>query len=228
MDIYSGSASVDLFQRPDGRTFLSVDVWTAGAFLPAVEQALLDAPRPVFTLLEESDVEGFTSWTSAGFVEHRREALFELTSRPSEGEPTLQIESFGTVDGERLKRLYAQIRAEVDADFGWHRMPAELITMPPPSHPSPYAVAVHDGQDVGLVRVTGRERMRRISLVAVLERERRRGIGTKLISHALDDLWRHGVGFAVAEVDEGNAAGLALVARFNGVRTGGLIEMVIR
>ena len=78
---------------------------------------------------------------------------------------------------------------------------------------------------VGLLRMTALTRRPRIGLIAVRAGERRRGIARALLSHALGTLHRQGIGAASAEVDETNAAALALFAGIAGRRTGGSLEL---
>ncbi|MEI7058737.1 GNAT family N-acetyltransferase [Nocardioides sp. CCNWLW239] len=218
----------DVTRRPDGRTYLSIDAWTSDVFVTTAREAVSRLPRPAFTLVDEADTDGLSLWESAGFAEHRREAVFVLTPQPAPPPSGVTVEPFGTTDPERLATLYGRIRDEVDTELGWHRMPTELVDPLTSLDASHYAVARRDGTDVGLVRVTGRDRQPRIGLVAVLRSERRRGVGTALIAYALDVLHRRGVDAAIAEVDEGNRPALGLASRFEAVRTGGLIELVCR
>ncbi|WP_328529164.1 GNAT family N-acetyltransferase [Nocardioides sp. NBC_00368] len=227
MEQTSASVPADVTRRPDGRTYLSIDAWASDVFVTTAREAVSRLPRPAFTLVDEEDADGLSLWESVGFAEHRREAVFVITPQPSPPSG-VTVEPFGATDPDRLTTLYDRVRDEVDAELGWHRMPTELVDPRTSLDASHYAVATRNGQDVGLVRVTGRDRQPRIGLVAVLRSERRRGVGTALIAFALDALYRRGVDSAIAEVDEGNNPALGLASRFEAMRRGGLVELVCR
>ncbi|MFD8598008.1 GNAT family N-acetyltransferase [Kitasatospora sp. NPDC059646] len=224
----------DLSHRPDGRLFLSIDVWRDDAFDPLAAAVLAARPGDVLhTLVGEEDHDLTARWERAGFTVSRREGQYLVptrteTTRPAEGVTILPA---GTADEPQLRALDREIRAQVEAAVGWHTMPAELRPCPPGDtlvDPSLYAVAVVDGRYAGLARVVSRRGAARIGLLAVREEHRRRGAGQALLGHALDTLGRAGIAAARAEIDRANTAATALFERFGARRTGCLAELVRR
>lgn len=241
----------DVSRRPDGRLFLSVDVWQDAAFDPLAAAMLAQLPTPLHTLVGDEDHDRRSGWERLGFTVGRREWAYDLPTDPRVtglGAAPLPsgvtILPAGEADEGRLRALDRAIREEVGAAAGWHTMPAELVSGPPGDtvvDPSKYAVAVREGARsagghgaddadggayVGLVRVVRVRRRARVGLVAVRADERGRGIGRALLAHALDTLARDGVGLAWAEVDASNAAGTALVEAAGARRAGASLELV--
>ncbi|RMI28293.1 GNAT family N-acetyltransferase [Nocardia stercoris] len=141
----------------------------------------------------------------------------------------ITIVSGAEVDADDVYALDQAIRAEVDAAGG-----PPLPVMPEYRSDSDdifdsaqYTVAVADDRLVGLVRVPPVIRMPRIALVAVLTEHRRRGIARALLAHALRDLRDHGVGQAVADVDDTDAAAAALFDSVGGRVRGTVVELVL-
>lgn len=54
-------------RRPDGRVFLSVDAWHGAVFDHLAEAMLRDLPRPLYTVVDEADLDLTTDWLRAGF-----------------------------------------------------------------------------------------------------------------------------------------------------------------
>ncbi|MFF4365114.1 GNAT family N-acetyltransferase [Streptomyces sp. NPDC001594] len=220
----------DLAHRPDGRLFVSVDVWRDPVFDRLAAAVLADLPGPVHTLVAEDDPGLAARWERLGFTVGRREREYTVPTAPTA--PTGVAVLPGTeADPERLRALEQAIRAEVEATVGWRTMPAEILPGPVdtlPLDPAKYAVAVRDGRYAGLVRVAAVRRRARIGLVAVRADDRRRGIGRALLAHALGSLHRQQITSAWAEVDAANPAGIALFEGAGAERTGGCIELVRR
>ena len=68
--------------RPGGRTFLSIDAWHAPVFDLLAAAMLAALPRPLFTLVDEADLELTAQWTAAGFATGRREWEYVVPTDP--------------------------------------------------------------------------------------------------------------------------------------------------
>ena len=221
-------------RRPDGRLFLSVDAWHEVVFDRLASAMLADLPRPLYTVVDEADLELITRWEAAGFAPRRREWEYLLPTDAGPGPvrpPGVTILLFGSVEEAPLRALDRLIRDEVEATVGWPEMPAEVLPRPGGGtvvDPSKYAVAVHDGQYVGLLRLAPVIRRPRIGLVAVRSDRRRRGIARALRAEGLTFLHRDGVGTAFAEVTESNRAAAALFDGIGARRAGSTLELVLR
>ncbi|POX57354.1 GNAT family N-acetyltransferase [Streptomyces sp. Ru71] len=228
----------DVSHRPDGRLFISIDVWQDAVFDQLAAVMLADLPELLHTVVSESDHDLRSSWERLGFTVRRREWEYILpTDSGDTGLRTAQLPagvtilSAGTADESLLRALDRTIREEVEATVGWHTMPAEVLPRPAGStlgDPSKYAAALQDGEYVGLVRVARAPRRARIGLVAIRAGHRGHGIGRALLAHALGELHRDGIGSAWAEVDTSNAAGIALAEGAGGRRSGSYLELARR
>ncbi|MET9633693.1 GNAT family N-acetyltransferase [Lentzea sp. NPDC006480] len=205
--------------RPDGRSFLSIDVWRDDVFERLAATMLPELPRPLYTVVDEADADLTSRWRDVGFSVRRREwecLVPTAAARPS-GIAVIAPEE------EPLTELDRVVRAEVD----WQEMPAELLG-PGVVDPSLYSVAVRDGRYAGLIRVTHVNRLPRIGLIAVRADSRRRGVGRALLGHALGSLHERGITVASAELNESNTAAVALFDGFGARRVGSNLELVLR
>ncbi|MEU6868518.1 GNAT family N-acetyltransferase [Streptomyces sp. NPDC046876] len=226
----------DVSQRPDGRLFVSIDVWQDAVFGRLAAAMLADLPTPLHTLVGEADLDLRSRWEQAGFTLGRREGEYVLSTDPREtGLDAVHVPEGVTIlpgaeaDAGLLHELDRAIREEVEAGVGWRTMPAEVVPRPAAmtsADPSKYTVAVRDGAYVGLVRVAPVPRRARIGLVAVRADQHRQGIARALLAHALDSLHRAGTASAWAEADESNTAAIALLERIGARRTGSNVELV--
>jgi GNAT superfamily N-acetyltransferase len=223
-------------RRPDGRMFVSIDAWHRPAFDRLAEAMLADLPGPLHTVVGEADTEETAAWQRFGFMISRREWEFVIPAAPdvaghaaSRLPEGVRIISFGEVDETLLRALDRTIRDEVEASVGWRSMPAEVRPRRTGEDtiidPSRYAVAAAQERYLGLVRLVTATRQPRIGLLAVRADARRRGIGRALLRHVLETLHRSGVGAASAEIDESNAAALALFEGEGGRRTNSILEL---
>ena len=206
--------------RPDGRRFLSIDVWRADAFARLAEEMLPALPKPLYTVVDEGDADLTSHWRAAGFAVRRREWECLIPTAPATPSDIPVI----SPEEAPLSELDSAIRAEV---VGWEDMPAELLG-PGVVDPSLYTVATRAGRYVGLVRVTQVRRLPRIGLIAVRAAERRRGVARALLGHALGSLYEQGIPTASAELNESNVAALALFDGFGAQRVGSNLELVLR
>jgi ribosomal protein S18 acetylase RimI-like enzyme len=224
--------------RPDGRMFLSIDAWHDAVFDQLAEAMLAALPRPLYTVVDEADIDLNVNWLRAGFTTRRREWEGLLLTDPQVTglgsvlpPPGVTIVPLGKAQEGPLRRLDRVIRDEVEASVGWQEMPAEVLPRP---HgvgvldPSTYAVAAQSDRYVGLVRMAAMARQPRIGLIAVRAEQRRRGIARALLAHVLGELHRRGIKAASADVNEANRAAMAL---FDGVgirRASSNVELVLR
>lgn len=205
--------------RPDGRLFVSIDAWHDAAFDRLAEAISAALPAPLYTVVDEADVELTAGWQRAGFTSRRREweyavptdsritGLDEVLSPPG-----VTILPAGQADERLLRAVDRVIRDEVEATVGWQSMPAEVIPRPEGDtivDPSKYAVAAAPDHYLGLIRVVTVNRPR-IGLVAVRAGEQRRGIARALLAHALGTLHHSGHAEAWTEVHESNRPATAL------------------
>ncbi|MET8943303.1 GNAT family N-acetyltransferase [Streptomyces sp. NPDC004542] len=225
-------------RRPDGRLFISVDAWHGTVFDRLADAMLTDLPTPLYTVVDETDHDARSAWERAGFATARREWGCVVPTdpritglgpvRPPSGVTILPP---GRAEEGPLRALDRVIRDEVEASVGWRTMPAEVLPRPAGAtvlDPSTYAVALHSGQYVGLVRMATRTRQPRIGLIAVRADRHRRGIARALLAQVLGSLHRSGTASAWAEVDESNTAATALFESVGARRAGSALELVRR
>ena len=213
--------------RPDGRLFVSIDAWHNAAFDLLAEAMVAELPAPLYTVVDEADVELTAGWRRAGFTIRRREWEYVVSTDPRVTgldevlpPPGVTIVPAGQADEGLLRAVDRAIRDEVEATVGWQSMPAEVVPRPQGDtivDPSKYAVAAVPGRYLGLIRVV-RVKRPRIGLVAVRAGEQRRGIARALLAHALGTLHRTGAPAAWAEVHESNRAASALFEGIGGAR----------
>jgi GNAT superfamily N-acetyltransferase len=226
-DLVTGRAEAS--RRPDGRLFVSVDAWHDATFDLLATAMLATLPRPLYTVVDEADLDLTARWRRAGFTTRRREWEYSVPTGPDSASPPpgVTIKPFGRAEPGPLRALDRTIRAEVAAGSGWPDMPAEVLARPEPD-PTKHAVAAQDDRYVGLLRLTMVTRLPRIGLIAVRADRQRRGIARALLAHTLGAL--HGVGkeTASAEVTESNVAAVGLFESVGARRSGSSLELVIR
>jgi ribosomal protein S18 acetylase RimI-like enzyme len=216
-------------RRPDGRTFLSADAWHDAVFDQLADAMLAVLPKPLYTVVDEADLDLTANWLRAGFTTRRREWEYLVPTDPrvtglDSVRPPTGV-TIGAADGAPLRALDRVIRDEVEATVGWREMPAEVLR-PSAMDLSKYTVAAQADRYVGLVRVAAMTRQPRIGLVAVRGDHHRRGIARALLAHVLGSLHRRGIPAASAEVNESNAAATALFDGVGARRTGSNLELV--
>ena len=218
----------DASPRPDGRLFVSIDTWHGSVFDRLADAMLAVLPRPLYTVVDESDLDLTARWRGIGFTTRRREWEYIM---PADGDqavppPNLTILPFGTAEVRPLRRLDRAIRAQVEATVGWQEMPAEVLSRP--IDPARYAVATEGGSYVGLIRVVPLPKQTRLGLVAVLSTHRRRGIARALVAEVRRATHDRGVVLVTGEVHEANPAAIALFEGLGARRAGSNLELVIR
>ncbi|WP_218061693.1 GNAT family N-acetyltransferase [Planobispora rosea] len=228
-------------RRPDGRMFLSIDAWHGAAFDRLADAMLADLPKPLYTVIDEADLDSAVKWKRSGFTTRRREWEYlvptdpQITGLGSALPPAgVTIVAVGRAEKGPLLALDRVIRDEVEATVGWREMPAEVPPHPDgvtTTDPSEYAVAAQAGEYVGLLRVTTvsrRPRCRRIRLIAIRSDRRRRGIARALLAHVLGSMHRCGIETAWADVNESNEAAVALFEGVGARRASSNLELVLR
>lgn len=224
--------------RPDGRLFLSIDAWHDVVFDRLADTMLADLPTPLYTVVDEADLDLMLQWERAGFAPRRREWEYVVptdpritglgSAPPPRGVTTLAV---GEAEEGPLRALDRVIRDEIEATVGWQEMPAEVLSGPdglPRPDPAKYAVAAWSDQYVGLVRVAPLARQPRIGLIAVRSDQRRRGIARALLAEVLGSAHRRGIATASADVNQSNGAAIALFEGVGARRTGSNLELVLR
>ncbi|MFH8685172.1 GNAT family N-acetyltransferase [Streptomyces lydicus] len=231
----------EAWRRHDGRLFVSVDAWHDAVFDQLAGALLADAdlPRPLYTMVDESDLDLRSHWERLGFTPLRREWVCLVptdprttglgAARPPSGVTILPL---GAAEKGPLRELDRTIRAEVESSVGWREMPAEVLPRLDDAtvvDPTKYAVAreSESGAYVGLLRVAPVPRQPRIGLVAVRADRQRRGIARALLAEVLGSLHRSGVRAVSAEVAERNAAATALFDNIGAERAGSNLEVVL-
>ncbi|HET9139072.1 GNAT family N-acetyltransferase [Actinophytocola sp.] len=223
--------------RPDGRIFLSIDAWHGAVFDQLADAMLPALPKPLYTVVDEADLDLTSHWERAGFTTRHREWEYLVPTDPRVtglGSVTLPsgvtMLAVGEADADRLRALDRAVRDEVEATVGWQAMPAEVLVRPDGAtlvDPSKHAVAAEPDRYVGLVRVVQVTRQPRIGLIAVRADRHRRGIARALLAHVLGALHRSGTPTASAEVNESNRAALALFEGVGARRAGSNLELML-
>jgi ribosomal protein S18 acetylase RimI-like enzyme len=226
-------------RRPDGRVFLSIDVWQDAVFHCLVDTMLADLPGTVYTVVDDDDHESQTRWRASGFVVCRQEREYLIPTDPAvtgldsvTPPPGVTILPLGQADETPLVELDRVVRAEVTATVGWQTMPVEMVTRPDGTpgvvDPSMYVVAEQEECYVGLARIALVPRRARLGLVAVRTAQRRRGLARAMLAELLGTLHRRGITSVSAEVDDSNAPAQALLAGIGARQVGGAMELLHR
>jgi ribosomal protein S18 acetylase RimI-like enzyme len=228
----------DVSRRPDGRMFISIDAWHGAVFDQLADAMVAELPKPLYTVVDEADLDLTSHWERAGFTDRRREWEYLVPTDPrvtglgSVLPPSgVTIVAVGEAEEAPLRTLDRVIRGEVEATVGWQEMPAEVLPRPDGDtvvDPSKYAVAAQSGTYVGLVRVAPVVRQPRIGLIAVRSDQHRRGIARALLANVLGSLHRCGIAKASAEVNESNRAAMALFEGVGARRASSNLELVLR
>lgn len=218
----------DASPRPDRRLFLSIDAWHDDVFAHLAEAMLAALPRPLYTVVDEADLDLRTWWVQAGLTTRRREWEYVMSSRGDGAVPPrgLTLLPIGTAELDPLRHLDRTIRAEIDATIGWDQMPAAVLSRP--LDPSHCAVAAEFDAYVALARLALLPRHTRIGLIAVRSDHRRRGIAHALLTEILAATHARGAATVSADVHEANTAAIALFEAAGAHRTGSNLELVIR
>lgn len=227
----------DACRRSDGRTFVSIDAWHGTVFDRLAGAMPTDLPAPLYTVLDEADLDLASGWERAGFTFGRREWEYLVPTDPAvtglgAAEPPADVTVLpvGEAQEAPLHAVDRLIRDQVAATAGWQTMPAEVLPRPEGVtivDPSKYAVATtQSGQYVAMLRLATMTRQPRIGLIAVVADRRRQGIARALLAQALGALHQAGITTAAAQVDETNKAAVALFEGVGARRAGSNLELV--
>ncbi|MGW1159789.1 GNAT family N-acetyltransferase, partial [Streptomyces sp. NPDC002519] len=123
----------ETWRRLDGRLFISIDTWHPEAFDQLATAMLAELPRPLHTMVDETDTDLTAHWQRAGFTTRRRERQYHLPTNPATtglhpDTPTpddITVLPVGTAEEGPLRELDHALRTEIQATLGWHTMPAE-------------------------------------------------------------------------------------------------------
>jgi ribosomal protein S18 acetylase RimI-like enzyme len=222
----------EALRRPDGRLFLSIDAWHAEVFERLADTMLADLPRPLYTVVDEADLDLMLHWERVGFAPRRREWEYVIPTDPritglgcAPPPSCVTILALGEAEEGPLRALDRVIREEIEAAAGWQAMPAEVLSG---LDPAKYAVAACSDQYVGLARVAPLPRQPRIGLIAVRSDHRRRGVARALLTEVLCSAHRRGITAASADVNQSNGAAIALFEGVRARRTSSNLELVLR
>ena len=69
-------------RRRDGRLFLSIDTWHGAVFDQLADIMLVELTRPLYTVVDEADLELTSNWERAGFTTRRREWEYLVPTDP--------------------------------------------------------------------------------------------------------------------------------------------------
>ena len=218
--------------RPDRRWFVSVDGWREEDHAPLVHAMLTDLPHDLYTRIDGQDQQALEQWSRYGFRPHRRELEFLIPPDPErtglqgtlvpEGVALLPAED---VDETELRKLDDRLRNDIAGTTGWVNDPAEFSDYVFDDQRYDAAcnlVAIDDRrrQLAGLVRIWLSSTRARLNLVAVTRAYRRRGLARAMLAAALAPVAERGILEVMAEVDDSNVAGQALLRGIGAVETG--------
>jgi ribosomal protein S18 acetylase RimI-like enzyme len=218
----------DASPRPDGRLFLSIDAWHDDVFARLADAMLAALARPLYTVVDEADLDLRTRWVQAGLTTRRREWEYVMAAGGDGAVPPpgLTLLPVGTAELGPLQDLDRTVRAEIEATIGWDQLPAAVLSRP--LDPACYTVAAGPDAYVGLARLALLPRHTRIGLIAVRSDHRRRGVARALLAGVRAATHARGVATVSADVHEANTAAIALFESAGARRTGSNLELVIR
>lgn len=216
------------YRTPDDRLRLIFTGCRDEAY-PALAGAVESA---AVTLIDDSAQRAVDALQRCGFRPDRRELLLQIPvadhQRPMPA--GIRIVSAVDLDPEQLMHLDARLRDDVPGASGWQPDLAWFLAEnhhSPQFDPPAYLIALDGDQPIGLVRIWNRPgQLPRAGMWGVLPDHRGRGIASALLSRALA-VW-HGRGGTVVctEIDDTNAASLALATGFGGTVVGSSTELI--
>jgi len=200
--------------------------------------AVAELDGDLYAVVDATDDEARLLYERLGFAVSRRESEYLIPVAVA-GARLRQVrdpEDFAflradEVAEDRLRELDDALRQDVPGTDGWAwdaaGFRAETFESPA-FDPATYLVAIHGASDeyVGLVRVWRNPGRPRLGLVAVLAAHRRRGLARALLARVFDALEERGATGVSAEVDDTNAASIALLTGLGARRTGGSFELI--
>lgn len=232
-----GAARASL--RPDNRWRIWFDECRADCYQPLLAAVAANTGADLYATAGEANAQALARYASLGFTENRRESMFLIPADPavnglSAGIPPGEfvIKSAIDVDEDQLRLLDEALREDVPGSDGWHWDPGDFHeeTFSDDFDPATYLVAIDtaNAEFAGLVRIWISPGRPRLGLIGVLRGYRRAGLARALLGRAFTVLHERGVSAVTAEVDDTNAAALALMESLGAKRTGGMVELVSR
>ncbi|ASN81249.1 GNAT family N-acetyltransferase [Deinococcus ficus] len=214
------------WRSPDGRVRLFFERCRQDAWAPLLAQV----PGPAVTTVRDATPQAVLE--DLGFRPARTDRLYELPARPHDVPLPAGVEVLSAADVPPVEvmALDTRLRDEVPGTDGWTAAPDWFLEE---NHHSPYfdpecyLIARAGAENVGLIRVWNGPRPRpRLGLVGVLPGWRGQGLAAALLARVLTVWAVRGADRVTAEVDAGNAASRALMARFGGMVVGTETELV--
>ena len=197
--------------RPDRRWFISVDAWQEADHHPLVNAMVADLRHDLHTRIDAADLDGLERWSRFGFEAERREVEFLFSPDPARNglDGALVPRGLGLVPAEdvdepALRDLDDRLRSELPGSDGWVSDPEEfhdLVFDERFARRDTHLVAVDDAQQqfAGLVRIWGNQQRARLTLLAVAQPYRRRGLARALLASALRPVHEQGIGEVMCE-----------------------------
>ena len=224
--------------RPDDRCL----VWFAPDSSPSAIADLFAAvvsahPQDLITEVPDTDATLLANLTAAGFVERRREHVYEV-----DGEAALAaladqniglewtILTAEQVDRDRLRESDDLLRQDTPGVSGWRWNREDFLAemAPPAFDPQLYRVLVDEsGEYQGICRIWPNPQRPRIGFVGVTRRHRRTGLATAPLADTLRAARRAGLSTLTLEADVENVSN-RLAAKIGARRVGGTVELVHR
>ncbi|MGI9008448.1 MAG: GNAT family N-acetyltransferase [Streptosporangiaceae bacterium] len=223
--------------RPDGRWFAHFDECQDDSYAPLIAAVAENTGSDLYTYADEANEHALARFDRLGFTVSRREGMYVIPTDPAitglhaTDEPAgVVIISAHNAFEDQLRLLDDALRQDVPGSTGWKWDPADFNeeTFGADFDPATYLVAVDEpsGEYIGLVRVWKSPGRPRLGLIAVAAPYRRKGLASVLLARAFRPLHERGKKEVSAEVDDTNAASLALMAKLGATRIRGFVELV--
>lgn len=214
-----------------------MDAWQDEDHEPLVMAMVADLRHDLFTRIDGADAAGLELWSRHGFVPFRTEIEYVFSPDPGRTgladrlvPPGISLLAADEVEETALRELDDALRVDVPGSEGWVNDPDEFhdITFDERYYdPASYLVAADEGRRrfAGLVRITRIGERARLGLVAVAREYRRRNVAAAMLAVALRPVHERGVREVLAEADETNVPGNALLRRIGATRTGSSVVL---
>ncbi len=231
--------TVRALARPDNRCFAFFDSCRGDAYQPLLTAVAESVDTDLYVSVDEVDSTELASFLPLGFEISRREGRYLVPTSPDVtglGDARLPaglaVISAEDADEDRLRLLDDALRQDVPGADGWQWDAAGFHedTFCAAFDPATYLVATaRAGEEyAGLVRVWNNPESPLLGLVAALPGYRRCRLARALIAQAFSALRERDKSEVTAEIDDTNAASIALFASLGAHRTGGSIELIKR
>jgi GNAT superfamily N-acetyltransferase len=228
----------EAFRRPDGRTFVALDVWRRQDGESLLRTVVDAVPGALASMVGADEADQIALFTSSGFSAARSELEVAIPVGPA-----LRATAPGTLPGGlvtvpvaathpvRLCELDEELRSDVPGAEGWVNDLEEFMQYTYTAgfyEPELYRVAVEQtsGAYVGLVRLSRHPRVPRLALLGVTRPWRRRGIARALLHEALLRVAERGHDEVTAEVDSRDRRSRTLLDSMGARTTGEVLELV--